>query len=499
VADEWYAGFLRRLRAPGEGEKFTQEDIDNIKQRCASYTPGESHLAMKHNAVADAAYAIVSHKNSSKRHSDYASVATWRHHVGEHHPMPDKRLFTGKELNGGPPPPHAIMPQKMELFVGCPVKAYVVVGGVYTISTDQSGESTHRKTMTTGHYYANRREVRGIVTEMSTHGIYVRCSDKEPLYIEPISVQKVSMKDGRPTVAAQWNGLPAWAEPAGTVHSVQGQTKHDQHHVFIDGAWDIAMIYVALSRTRHPSLVHLVGSIERLNDRFYTGRNYGQAPDGMVLVDKRVLAFQEDITKAMKARKSNDDAATRKGPMDVSPSLEWCTWAEDDGRGYLWTELRAPANRATGHGPGEFASAFVLPVTCDGRALLTRERYGVGEKLGLIGGNALADEDAFECMARAASEVSGGTLSKTTLLRIGRGAGMRVDCSKGFVTAKHDLVAEKAFDFEVRFAAPGKKRKKTEHLGMQLVPVTKLRDHAWRNENMHFAQTVLCARLLESV
>lgn len=297
VADEWYAGFLRRLRAPSEGEKFTQEDIDNIKQRCASYTPGESHLAVKHNAVADAAYAIVSHKDSSNRHSDYASLATWRHHVDEHHPMPDKRLFTGKESNGGPPPPHEIMPRKMELFVGCPVKAYVVEGD-YTISTNQFCETTHRKTVTMGHYYANRREVRGIVTELSTHGIYVRCSEKEPLYIEPISVQKMSMQNGRPIVVAQWNGLPAWAEPAGTVHSVQGQTKHDQHHVFIDGAWEIAMIYVALSRTRHPSLVHLIGSIERLNNRFYSKSDDEKAPKGTVLVDQRVLAFQESITNA---------------------------------------------------------------------------------------------------------------------------------------------------------------------------------------------------------
>jgi len=170
---------------------------------------------------------------------------------------------------------------------------------------------------------------------------------------------------------------------------------------------------------------------------------------------------------------------------------------------------------------GEFSSAFVLPLTRDGRALLTIEQRGNDKKFGLLGGKAHLGENAFECMAREANEESAGTLSKATLLRVGRGAGVLdlpveyaqsgASPDKRAIAAKHDLIAEKTFDFETRFDAKkaalmrtpeptlGKKRKRqsTVQLGVELVSVEMLRDCSWRNKHMHFLSSVLCARLLK--
>ena len=186
--------------------------------------------------------------------------------------------------------------------------------------------------------------------------------------------------------------------------------------------------------------------------------------------------------------------------------------------------MLAKINVSKPHPPpefGEFSSAFVLPITRDGRALLTREQRGNDEKFGLLGGKAHSGENAFECMAREANEESAGTLSKATLLRVGRGAGVLdlpveytqsgASPDKRAIAAKHDLVAEKMFDFETRFDTKkaalmrtpeptlGKKRKRqsTVQLGVELVSVEMLRDCSWRNKHMHFMPSVLCARLLK--
>ena len=162
-----------------------------------------------------------------------------------------------------------------------------------------------------------------------------------------------------------------------------------------------------------------------------------------------------------------------------------------------------------------FGAAFVLPVTRDGRALLTRELRGKEEKFGLLGGKAKPGEDRFACMAREAKEESGGALSETTLLRIGRGAGQlgeavyfdKSDC----VAIKHDLVVPKDLDVDTRFdhkkverlQDPAQKKKKshapTVHTGLEFVSLEKLRDHTWRGKHIHFNASVLCARLVKSM
>ena len=162
-----------------------------------------------------------------------------------------------------------------------------------------------------------------------------------------------------------------------------------------------------------------------------------------------------------------------------------------------------------------FNAAFVLPVTRDGRALLTRERRGKEEKLGLLGGKAMPGEGRFACMAREAKEESGGALSEITLLRMGRGAGqlgeeVYFDKSDS-VAIKHDLVVPEDLDVDTRFdpknverlpdAAQKKKKSKapTVQTGLEFVSLEKLRDQKWRGEHMHFNASVLCARLMKSM
>ena len=172
--------------------------------------------------------------------------------------------------------------------------------------------------------------------------------------------------------------------------------------------------------------------------------------------------------------------------------------------------------------PGQFAAAFVLPITRDGCALLTIERRGKDEKYGLLGGKAQPKEDIFACMAREANEESGGALSNTTLLRIGRGAGALGETlpfvagnnppESASIGVRHDLVVNQDLDVDTRFNAskaaamrthaqePAKKKKKsppTVQTGLIFVSVETLKDFKWREANMHFAASVLCARLLK--
>ena len=172
--------------------------------------------------------------------------------------------------------------------------------------------------------------------------------------------------------------------------------------------------------------------------------------------------------------------------------------------------------------PGQFSAAFVLPITRDGRALLTIERRGKEEKYGLLGGKAQPKEDVYACMAREANEESGGALSNTTLLRLGRGAGALGDTlpfvvgnnppESASIGVRHDLVVKADLDVDTQFEASKaaamrthapertKKKKKsppTVQTGLKFVSVETLKDFKWREANMHFTASVLCARLLK--
>ena len=172
---------------------------------------------------------------------------------------------------------------------------------------------------------------------------------------------------------------------------------------------------------------------------------------------------------------------------------------------------------------GQFSAAFVLPVTRNGHALLTRERRGKVERMGMLGGKAQTGEDVYACMAREAKEESGGALSDVTLARIGRGAGRighvipftikNKPPETAVVAVKHDLVVKEDLDVDSRFVPAeaaamrtqtpinDKKKKKkkppTVQTGLEFVPLEQLRDWKWRESNMHFVASVLCARLLQ--
>lgn len=198
--------------------------------------------------------------------------------------------------------------------------------------------------------------------------------------------------------------------------------------------------------------------------------------------------------------------------------------ADDDTRPMVTSASKVPKVQGQLFVPsiGQFSSAFVLPVTRNDHALLTRERRGKVEKMGMLGGKAQSGEDVYTCMAREANEESGGALSKVTLARIGRGAGCIGDVipftvknnppETVAVAVKHDLVVEEDLGVDTRFVPAkaaamrtstptnDKKKKKkppTVQVGLAFVPLKQLRDWKWRQSNMHFTASVLCARLLQ--
>lgn len=179
---------------------------------------------------------------------------------------------------------------------------------------------------------------------------------------------------------------------------------------------------------------------------------------------------------------------------------------------------------------GTFGSAFVLPVTRDGRALLTKEKRGSEVKYGMLGGSAHPEETDFQCMSRSAKEESGGALSLVTIARISEGRGI-IDGAKVYYdhaksyAVKHDLVHSVDLNVTERFepdsveamrgwtsrAAIDKKKnivaihkkkrsstkRKTEHLGLEFVPLDSLRSWEWREKNMYHVPSVLTARLMK--
>ena len=86
------------------------------------------------------------------------------------------------------------------------------------------------------------------------------------------------------------------------------------------------------------------------------------------------------------------------------------------------------------------------------------------------------------------------------------------DNSKSFAV-KHDLVVPADLDVDTRFdpskVAPMrksrspidkkklKKKMATQQLRIEFVPLSKLNDWRWREENMHHNPSVLCARLMK--
>ena len=170
-----------------------------------------------------------------------------------------------------------------------------------------------------------------------------------------------------------------------------------------------------------------------------------------------------------------------------------------------------------------FSAAFVLPQTRDGRVLLTKEERGQQTKYGMLGGVAHQGETDFQCMSREAKEETGGALSLSTLARIAEGRGIlegdtdsRVfyENSKSFAVI-HDLVVPADLDVDTRFDSSkvvamrtsratidkrkkkGKKAAATQQLGIEFVPLEKIRDYEWRGSNMHHNASVLCARLMK--
>jgi hypothetical protein len=168
---------------------------------------------------------------------------------------------------------------------------------------------------------------------------------------------------------------------------------------------------------------------------------------------------------------------------------------------------------------GTFSSAFVLPITRDGRALLTVEKKGQITKYGMLGGSAHPNETDLECMSRGAKEKTGGALSAITLARVAQGRGV-LDGSKVHyenaksAAVKHDLVVPADQDVDTRFD-PGKaasmrtsraticktskkrsRKAASEQLRIEFVTLAELRDWQWRNEHMHHCPSVLCARLM---
>jgi len=161
-------------------------------------------------------------------------------------------------------------------------------------------------------------------------------------------------------------------------------------------------------------------------------------------------------------------------------------------------------------------NAYVLPVTRNGLALVTRERCGKHEKFGMLGGSVCRGETVWQCMSREAKAESGGALSDETIERIESGKGLlgtptyfeKTDS----VALIHDLCEPSDLDADSRFdvkkvaalRGPIKKKSRkskkppTVQLGTEFVSMDKLRDWQWRSEHMSFNASVLCARLMKA-
>ena len=163
---------------------------------------------------------------------------------------------------------------------------------------------------------------------------------------------------------------------------------------------------------------------------------------------------------------------------------------------------------------GDFAAAFVLPVTRNRLALCTRERRGKVVKLGLLGGKPKMGEDSFATTAREAREESGGGrgggFSDVALARLTRGAGIIDGAfgvfssrrSKDSVAFAHDLVTTQDLDVQSRFpreSFESEPQSKTTQLGLVWVSLDQIKDAAWREANMHFIAKVLVGKMANAL
>ena len=121
--------------------------------------------------------------------------------------------------------------------------------------------------------------------------------------------------------------------------------------------------------------------------------------------------------------------------------------------------------------------------------LLTREKRGKVSKLSLPGGKALPGETYGVTAAREANEETGRTLSQSTHAAIiAIPTWTEVRAASQHVGVLHledeaDATVHERFD---RVAANSNSRSKTVHEGLEWHPVWRVRNAAWRKENMHF-------------
>ena len=185
---------------------------------------------------------------------------------------------------------------------------------------------------------------------------------------------------------------------------------------------------------------------------------------------------------------------------------------------------------------GTYSSSFILPITRDGFALLSKtERVVSGApqtKFALIGGKPMECEDAYMCAGRKMHEETGGSLSFVTRARVKRGAGMgaivHYVCPNAKIDSRcmammHDLVVDEDRDVDQRFdlnaaqrlaamslkshtaqrsaiqkrSRKGPKKSTSLQVGLQFVPVNDIKCNEWRKGHMFtFPHAVLVSRLM---
>jgi hypothetical protein len=194
---------------------------------------------------------------------------SWKEFVNRCHPAP-KRCYHAADApdeRGNRVTALPALPARVELFLGCPVKGYVV----------DRDDPLKRES-----FYAFRRELRGVVTAMEDGHIMVDTGTAS----ECIPTVTVQQKYDRAVRTASRTGLPVVAEPALTAHGCQGKTYRHEHRVFVETPWERNQLYVALSRAVHPGLIRIAGSMASITNR----------------VHESLLQFQVALDAVMAAR-----------------------------------------------------------------------------------------------------------------------------------------------------------------------------------------------------
>ena len=133
--------------------------------------------------------------------------------------------------------------------------------------------------------------------------------------------------------------------------------------------------------------------------------------------------------------------------------------------------------------------AFCLLVSSDGlRVLLTRERRRGESRYGVLGGSHEPGESSSQTAAREAWEETGKQLSSETTNAIqGLAGGARCRFTQGAVFAVRLASGSPDDTVDQRFnaAAANRPGSQTYQEGVEWVGVSELRDHRWRDQNMH--------------